>query len=662
MPRRYLAFASAGFLFALNAYICRNLFQAQFIDQRGSTAGAFIAISRWVIEHWNDLTWYPLWFTGIPFFNVYQPGLHVVVAGAASLFHLTPERSYFIIVALIYCLEPVTLYWLCYRVTGWPGCALAAGIAYSLISPSAFLAGIPRHEMGGVWFARRYHTLIYYGESPHDAVLLLIPLAILFLHRAAVDRKRWYFPLACLTIAAILLTNWPGTVGLAMALVAYGLSRLGAEARRVWITVALASLISYLMACRWIPLATLLPIFRNAQQSDGTTFGPVHLWTALAASAALVGLHLLFQRFSIDRWLRFFIFFAFLSGLVALARFWTGLNLLPQGHRWQLEMEMAVIGAVALAARPALVRLPTRLRIALLVLLSLGAAFQVRNYRHFARVLTPEQPAQHTIEYRISKWLEANLGNARVFVPGSVSIWLDTFTDVPQVAGCCDPSVPSFSHRLAYYTLYSAQNAGDRYIPTALLWLKAYGAQAIAVTGPKSGEFFNPYARPEAFQNALPELWRDGDSVIYKIPSTSVSLAHVLAASELVTRQPAQGLDTDELAVYVAAIERSRPQAEFQWINPHSARVHATLAKGQVVSVQISYDPGWRATVDGVAQPVRGDALGLIVIDPACTGACDIDLKFDEHSRLRWAVAAQILGLILALAWPFLPRRSTPVS
>src|SRR5579862_839564 len=117
MPRRYLTIASAGFLFALNAYICRNLFAARFIDERGSTAGAFIAISRWVMHHWNDLTWYPLWFTGIPFFHVYQPGLHVVVAGAANLFHFTPGRSYFIVIALVYALQPVTFYWLCYRAT-----------------------------------------------------------------------------------------------------------------------------------------------------------------------------------------------------------------------------------------------------------------------------------------------------------------------------------------------------------------------------------------------------------------------------------------------------------------------------------------------------------------------------------------------------------------
>ncbi|HTS46364.1 MAG TPA: hypothetical protein VMH05_00385 [Bryobacteraceae bacterium] len=655
-PARFLTPASILILFGLNAYICENLFQAHFIDQMGSTAGPFIAISRWMMRHWHDLSWYPLWFTGMPFFRVYPPGLHVVVAAAASLFRLTPERSYFLVIALVYCLQPVTLYWLCYRASGFRSCAFAAGLAFSLISPSAFLASLVRHELGGIWFARRYHTLVYYGEAPHDAVLLLIPLAILFLHQAAVDRKRWFFPLACLVLAAVFLTNWPGSVGLMMALLAYGLSRVGADSLPVWLSLAASGAIAFAMVGRWIEPASLLPILRNAQQSDGTSFGWIHLLIAASAILILLGLHRLFQRFGVDRWLRFFMFFAFISGLVALTRFWTGFNLLPQGHRWQLEMEMAIIGAIVLLARPVLARLPFRVRIVLLALLALGALLQVRNYYRYAQSITHEVSPQDTIEYRASKWIEANFNQARVFVPGSVSLWLDAFTDVPQVGGCCDPSVPSFSHRLALYTIYTGENAGDRYIPAVLLWLQAYGAQAILITGPNSSEFFKPYARPDAFRNALPELWRDGDNVIYKVPSPSPSLAHVLDRSELVHRQPANGLDTAGLAVYVAGLERAGSQAEFQWINPHQARVRAQVAKGQIVSVQISYDPGWRATISGIAQPIRGDALGLMQIQPACTGSCDIDLVFDPGRHLaNWA---QMLGLILAVVWPFLFNRA----
>ncbi len=38
--------------------------------------------------------------------------------------------------------------------------------------------------------------------------------------------------------------------------------------------------------------------------------------------------------------------------------------------------------------------------------------------------------------------------------------------------------------------------------------------------------------------------------------------------------------------------------------------------------------PGWRARIGGRDAPVRGDKLGLIVIDPGCDGPCQIDLSF----------------------------------
>ena len=642
-------------LFVLNAYICQELFSAEFIRQMGSTAGAFIAISRWAMRHWHDLTWYPLWFTGMPFFGIYQPGMHLSVAWIASVFQLTPQHAYHLVNALVYCLQPVTLFWLCYRSTGSRGCAFAAGLAYSLVSPSAFLTSVVRHELGGPWSARRYQTVVYYGEGPHNLVLLLIPLAILFLHKSAAERKRWYFPLACLTMAAIVLTNWPGTVGLGMALVAYALAQLGAKL--TWAALPASFLAAYLVACRWIAPGAILPILENAQQSDGTSFNRVHLFYLLTGAAALSGMHMFFERRGTDRWLRFFFYFAFVSGLVTLVKFWTGVNLLPQGHRFLLEMEMAMLGALTLLGRTVFARWPWWGRVTAIALLLVLALLQIHNYRQYAYAQTLPADIETTPEYRISKWLEAHIGEARVFVPGSISIWMNAFTDVPQLTGCCDQGVPSFSHRLAYYTLYSAQNAGDKYVPIALLWLQAYGARAIAVVGPNSQEFFRPYARPEAFRGALPELWRQGEDVIYQVPTRSRSLAHVLEPEALVSREPANGLDVSALEHYVTALELPTPDpAGFEWMNPHQARVWSQVRKGQVVSVQISDHPRWRATVNGLRQPTHADALGLMVIEPACDGECDIDLVFDQASEIRWTKWLQIVGLVLAFGWPFADR------
>lgn len=645
----------------MNAYVCRELFTAEFLQQMGSTAGSFIAISRWATEHWGDLSWYPLWFTGMPFFQIYQPGLHLTVASVATVFQLTPQHAYHLVNALIYCLEPVTLFWLCYRVTGWRGYAFATGLAYSLISPSAFLSSETRTQLGGLWLARRYQSIVYYGDGPHNAVLLLIPLAILSLHQLSAERRRWYFPLTSILFAAILLTNWPGTVGLAMAVAAYVLARIGERPGPHWGSMAAAGGVAYILACHWIPPARLLSVFSNAQQSDGTTLGPVHMAYFGAIVVLLFGLHILFDRLQLDRWLRFFLYFAAISGIITLARLWAGVNILPQGHRFQLEMEMALVAAIAFLARQLLIRCPPIARATVVVLLAIAALIQLHNYRQYARAQTKPQVIEATIEYRMAKWFETNMPGQRVFAPGSVSIWMDAFADVPQVAGCCDQGVPSFSHRLAYYTLYSAQNAGDRYIPIALEWLKAYGAQAIAVTGPGSKEFWKPYARPEAFRGALPELWGDGDDVIYRVPDAPASLAHVVHPSDLVNKTPIHGLDTAAVLKYANAIGHS--QAQFQWINPHQAHMQAEAAKGDVVSVQISYDSGWRVTVNGTIARAHADALGLMVIEPDCNGPCGIDLLFDGGSAARWTKWAPLLGIVLLFSAPLvMPLKHSSVK
>ena len=67
-------------LFALNVYIARNLFALEYSQYMGSIEAAYISISRYMLENWRDLTWFPLWYGGIPFQNTYPPLLHALVA------------------------------------------------------------------------------------------------------------------------------------------------------------------------------------------------------------------------------------------------------------------------------------------------------------------------------------------------------------------------------------------------------------------------------------------------------------------------------------------------------------------------------------------------------------------------------------------------------
>src|SRR5713226_590347 len=226
-------FFAVALLLVINVAVSRKLWLARFTNQLGSVEGSYISISRYALKHWGDLQWFPLWFCGMPFFQVYQPGLHLTIAALAGFLHITPERSYHVFTAALYCLGPISLYALCYRATGRRDSALFAGLLYSLFSPAALVSSVVRADLGGLWLARRYQELVHYGEGPHIAVLTLLPLAILSLDHVSFpsgrnpsERRVWSLTLIAL-LAAVVLMNWPGSIGVSFAVLAYGLSCIG---------------------------------------------------------------------------------------------------------------------------------------------------------------------------------------------------------------------------------------------------------------------------------------------------------------------------------------------------------------------------------------------------------------------------------------------------
>src|SRR5205085_4088201 len=114
MPRAIL---SAAFLLLLNAFLTRRLFVTEYLDQMGSIEGAYIGLSRYWIENWRDLSWFPLWYGGIPFQNTYPPLLHAVVALVAAASRLSPALAYHVVTALSYSLGAVTVFWLAYKLS-----------------------------------------------------------------------------------------------------------------------------------------------------------------------------------------------------------------------------------------------------------------------------------------------------------------------------------------------------------------------------------------------------------------------------------------------------------------------------------------------------------------------------------------------------------------
>jgi hypothetical protein len=256
-------------------------------------------------------------------------------------------------------------------------------------------------------------------------------------------------------------------------------------------------------------------------------------------------------------------------------------------------------------------------------------------------------------EYKIAKWLDANRPGERTFVPGSVSLLLNAFSDVPQLHGGHDQHTRNTFIPIASYTIYGGMNAGARDAEISVFWLKAFGVRTVAVTGPKSTEVYKGFANPHKFDGVLPLLWREGDDAIYEVTVRSRSLAHLVPKEAVVARRPIHGLDIAPAQRYVEALEDpGLPLATMTWNNLHEALIRAPMEAGRVISVQITYDEGWVALVNGREQPIRSDAIGQIVIEPDCVGSCEILLTYTggwertlarTFSLLAVAIAAYVL-------------------
>ena len=336
------------------------------------------------MAHWGDLSWFPLWYGGIPYQNTYPPLLHWSVALVASIRGFTPAHAYHWTTALLYCLGPVALFALVTRLSGSRWAGFTAGLLYSVLSPSAWLIGEIAKDLGGRFGPRRLQALVVYGEGPHVAALTLLPLAILMVDLAVEKRKGIYFSGAVVALAGVALTNWLGAFALALGMVAYVLARLGScpnfisgtfssarmlthggseepsgrGAMRRLLLVAGMGVAAYALAMPWIPPSTIAMTQLNARVSGGGDYHGVYetlpLWLAVMA-AGLVVLKLASRKFSVA--LQFTVFFAALTCLITLSSAWYGKAIVPQPMRYHLEMEMALAMLAGVVAYEAVRRL-----------------------------------------------------------------------------------------------------------------------------------------------------------------------------------------------------------------------------------------------------------------------------------------------------------------
>jgi hypothetical protein len=633
-------------LFVLNAWVVWKLFFVAYTKQLQSNEGSFIAISRVMRDHPSDLLWWPMWNLGIPFHHTYFPFLHALDALVSALSNISPAMAYHSVTALFYCLGPVTVFWLATRISGRLAPSFGAALAYAFLSPSAWLIPSVARDNGGLWSPRRLQVLIYYGEGPHIAALTLVPVGLLFLYefwRAVPGSRRQ----ACMGLLAGIfaaftaLTNAFGAMTLALGALCLLAALPRKEMARAATQALAVALVVYAAVCSLIPPSVLHTISVNAPTVDGVYHYTASSWAALAGLVlGFVLLWLAMEWKPATLWTRFIVLFAWLLSGITLLNF-VQVYVLAQPGRYQEEMEMALLLCLAFGAEALLRDRSRTIQLVLLAVALIFMARQIRVHKLHADHLVDPVDITTTPEYKMASWMDSHAAGGRVFVGGSYGFWTNVFSDVPQVSGGHEPTSLNPLQRMAAYEIYLDPD-GERTVK----WLRALGVSQVGV--PAS----NTFKHPEKFDSLLPLAWKDGADRIYQVPQRHPGLAHVISRQSLVSRTPADGLDTDPLTPYLAALnDPALPDAEMHWLNFHQAQISAEVRPGQVISVQENYDPGWTATVKGQGTPVRADALGFLTVEPPCDGPCQVDLLWDGGPERRTTTLIGAATLSLVACW-----------
>jgi hypothetical protein len=179
--------------------------------------------------------------------------------------------------------------------------------------------------------------------------------------------------------------------------------------------------------------------------------------------------------------------------------------------------------------------------------------------------------------------------------------------------------------------------------------LQSLGVDALVMNEANSQEIYHEPKFPRGFVGMLPVIYdRDGD-IIYRIPRRP-GLARVVDEQRIAHLQeiPWSNEDGDQLRAYADTLEVIDTPAEYQRPAIDEIETAAVTAQDQSVLVQESFDPGWRAWVDGTRAKIEIDIMGFMRVRTS-PGSHRIRFVYRPTAEALIAAAVSVVSLMVAL-------------
>lgn len=639
-------------IFLFTAVLIKPLFKAKYLDRWDSIESTFIADGRFLKDHSPHPQWQPLWYCGTRYDYLYPPALRYGTALLSRVY--IPVKAYHLYTALFYSIGIAGVYFLVWVTSRSRGAAWLAAAAAALVSPAFPLIRQMRLDSPH-WAPWRLLVLLRYGEGPHISSLALLPFALAFAWLALQKRRAASLAAAGICSALVALTNFYGATALAIfyPIVVWSLWVTHRD-NRMWLRAGAIPALAYGLSAFWLTPSYLRITIDNLRYVSS----PGNAWSvalfALAAAAFLT-VSLRYASRKPDRAYTVFVSGCLLfMGLNVLGHLYFKFRVIGEPGRLVPELDLAMsLAGVELLRRlwnwPARPSSRVWVARALAVMVVLLAAWFARHYvRHSWELYPRDLDYRQRVEYRMSDWVAGHLPRARTFVSGSARFWWDTWHDLAQVGGGSEQGLLNRKVVPAQWEILLGANP-----ELAIRWLTALGADAVIVPGKKSQEIYHDFKVPDKFSGVLPVLYddRQGD-VIYQVPRRYPSLARVVDRARFEAVQPLEQTNLDLLRAYTVLIEEGPDSPTTTgWSGTDAMRVHARVAQGQSVLVQVTYDPAWHAYAGGQALPVHRDRGADFSVIDAPPGEYDIAFVFEMplENRLGWVVTWLSLAVVAAL-------------
>jgi hypothetical protein len=647
--KRFLLLDSLVLLF-LTSLLIWPLFSLEWLGEWSSIESTFIADARMLAQNLPHPGWQPLWYGGTRFDYIYPPALRYGTALISVAGHVSTARAYHLYTAVLYALGIVAVYWLVRAGSASRIAALVAAAAAALLSPSFLFLTAIRHDSFHL-VPQRLHVLMHYGEGPHISALSVLPAAL----AAAFPALRRYRP-AALALAAVLCAfvvanNFYGAMAIAIFFpIQVWAVWLGERSPHVWLRAAAIGALAWGLCAFWLTPSYIRITLLNLKWVSQ----PGNSWSLIAA-AVVVALFCVTSLLLVNRrpdraWTVFVAGAALFMSADVLGGYFTAFHVTGDALRFVPELDLALI--LALIELMRLFRRRSKLPIVAAILVILAFVPAAGYLRHAWYPFPVSEPLNQRYEFRVSRWVQDHLPGERVLPSGSVRFWFDAWADNAQPDGGSAQGMLNQILPTAIWQIVHGNQAGP-----AVLWLQALGTDAVIVPDKSSLEIYHDYSDPRKFRGALSALYDDhAGTAIYRVPRIHPGIGRIVSDQALASIGILRaGDDASALTKYVAAIENpAYSAAPVTWAGFDHVRVEATLATGQSILLQESYDPAWKAQENGKSLTIRPDRFMNFMLIEASPGPHDIHLRFEtplenRMGQVLFGIAALVTaGLVFA--------------